>query len=163
MTRITQRFLNSFLKKRAKREIVLQEDACLLNQQFTFDLQQNEQMMNELFRNCSDVVYRSVQLHGQMQALLIYVDGMIDSVSLEETILKPLINPGLPNELSKLECLGELIANQAVATRQIKLTDRVSETVQDILSGHVAVFAAGEHQVLLADLTNFEKRQVTEP
>lgn len=163
MTRITQRFLNSFLKKRAKREIVLYEDACLLNKQFTFDLQQNEQMMNKLFRNCSDVVYRSVQLHGQMQALLIYVDGMVDKVSLEEIILKPLIKTGLPHELRKLESLGEFIGNQAVATRQIKLTDRVSETVQDILSGHVAVFAVGQNQVLLADLSDFEKRQVTAP
>ncbi|WP_419149781.1 spore germination protein [Paenibacillus alvei] len=163
MTRITQRLLNSFLKKRAKREIVLKEDGRLLNQQFGVDLQQNEQMMNDLFRNCSDVVYRPIQLHGQMQALLIYVDGMVDNVSLEETILKPLINTGLPHELSKLESLGELIGNQAVATRQIKLTDRVSETVQDILSGHVAVFAVGQNQVLLADLTDFEKRQVTEP
>lgn len=163
MTHFSLQFLMSFLKKRAKREILLQEDGELHNQQFALDLQQNEQMMNELFRNCSDVVYRPVQLHGQMQALLIYVDGMVDKASLEETILKPLINTGLPHESSKLESLREFIGNQAVATRKIKLTGSVSETVLDILSGHIAVFAAGESQVLLADLNHFDKRQVTEP
>jgi len=163
MTRITQRLLKSLNRKQAKKEISLQENGNLQNQHFTMDLKQNEQIMNELFRNCSDVVYRYVQLHGQIQVLLIYIDGMVDTVSLEETVLKPLINKELPQKPGLLESFGEFIRNQAVTTRQIKRTSSVSETVQDILSGHVAVFTTGENQVLLAYLTGYEQRAVSEP
>ncbi|MCP3773796.1 spore germination protein [Paenibacillus sp. MZ04-78.2] len=163
MIRILNRLLKSSHKKQTEGEVLLQENQDLQTQQFVGNLDQNMQAMKEQFRNCSDVTYRPIQLQGQLKAILIYIDGMVDTVKLEENVLKPLLIKGLPQELNQLESLADFIRNQAIATRQTKLTSSVSETVQEVLNGHVAVFAAGENQVLLADLQGFEKRQITEP
>ncbi|SCW49945.1 spore germination protein KA [Paenibacillus tianmuensis] len=163
MIRILNRLLKSAHKKQTEGEVLLQENQDLQTQQFVGNLDQNRQAMKERFRNCSDVTYRPIQLQGQMKALLIYIDGMVDTVKLEENVLKPLLIEGLPQELNQLESFEEFIHNQAIATRQTKLTSFVWEAVQEVLNGHVAIFAAGENQVLLADLQGFEKRQITEP
>lgn len=162
MARILKRFLKPFHKNQTEEEVLLQDYQDFQSQQFVEDLEQNEQAMKELFRNCSDVVYRPIQLNGQMKALLIFIDGMVDTVSLEEIVLKPLITD-LSQELNQLESFDVSIRNQAIATRQTKLTNSVWETVQNVLNGYVAIFAAGKSQVLLADLKGFEQRQITEP
>ncbi|WP_425517538.1 spore germination protein [Paenibacillus agaridevorans] len=163
MTQFRKRFSKSSLQKQARREVLLQENHGHPSQQFVADLNQNEQVMKELFRNCSDVVYRPIQIHEKKIALLIYIDGIVDTKSLEQTLLMPLILKGMPERSSNLETFDKLIRDQAIATRQTKLASSVIETVQDVLKGQVAIFAEGENQALLADLHDYETRQITEP
>ncbi|WP_195571481.1 spore germination protein [Paenibacillus sp. 1001270B_150601_E10] len=132
----------------------------LYKYQFTKDIKQNEQTMKEILHNCSDVQYRHIRIGNDMKALLIYVDGLIDSKSLEETVLKPLIVQGLNDDDD------DSFANQIVdtlATRQATQTEDVQETVKSILGGQVAIFAKESNKILIADLKEFEKRQVSEP
>ncbi|MCY0875821.1 MAG: spore germination protein [Firmicutes bacterium] len=50
----------------------------------------NEQLLRGVFTRCSDIVFHPFTIFGARKALLLYVDGLIDSKELEENILKPL-------------------------------------------------------------------------
>ncbi|MNW51190.1 Spore germination protein B1 [compost metagenome] len=164
MSYVLKPFLKLLFRKHTQGKVRLEENhQHAQNQQFVKDLQQNTQLIKEQFRNCSDIVYRSFRIHGHMEALLIYMDGMVDTDRLEEIILKPLIYTELPHGMNELESFEELVGNQAVATRKTKLTSCVPDAVQDILNGYAAILTSGEDHVLLADLKNFEQRQISEP
>lgn len=150
-------------KSQPQYEDLSYEQQHLQGLKFVEDLNQNELMMQQQFHHCSDVIFRPIQIHGQMKVLLVFVEGIVDTKSLEDMVLQPLVMKGLPHGLTHLASFEELIDNQAVAARQTRLTSGVMEAVQGILSGQVAIFAAGEKQALLANLKGFEMRQITEP
>lgn len=129
----------------------------------TADVVSNEQILREIFRDCSDVVFRSIRIDGQIQSLLVYVDGLVDSKQLDDGILKPLMHKGLPADWDNLNGMGRVIEEQMVAAGQTKIATNVSDIVQHVLAGDVAVLVDGESNALLASIKGWKMRSVEEP
>jgi hypothetical protein len=126
-------------------------------------LAENERILRDIFQHCSDVVFRLIQIHGQPQLLLIYVDGLIDSKVLDEVVLKPIMFQGMPQGLDNITQFGQMVKDQLIAIAQTKTVSTMNEVVQGIVSANLAILAENENDVLLADLKGATVRSVEEP
>lgn len=133
------------------------------NEWLTSDISMNEQVLREVFRNCSDVVFRQIISHGEIRMLLVYVDGLIDTKMLEQVVLKPLLFEGMPDGFEKVQSVSQIVQEQLIAIAETKAVHKVSEVVEGVLKAHLAILTQGESLALIADLKGFEKRAVEEP
>lgn len=123
----------------------------------------NDQVLKQIFANCSDIVFRPIIVKGQTKLLLIYIDGLVDTNLLDQVVLKPMMFEGMPRGVENAESIGRIIEEQLVAISQVKVVYKVSEVVEGILKSNIAVLTDGENKALIADLKGFEKRGVEEP
>ncbi|MGG1554272.1 spore germination protein [Paenibacillus ferrarius] len=129
----------------------------------TNQLQENENALREVFANCSDIVFRRIPSHEPSETLLIYTDGLIDTVELEQVFIKPFIYEFELRQERGLSNLRKSIKDGLLPAAQISTSSDMSEIVGGILSGKVAVITQGEPHALLADFTKFPSRSVDEP
>ncbi|WP_244893366.1 spore germination protein [Ferroacidibacillus organovorans] len=126
------------------------------------DIDQNEELLRKQFEKCSDVVFRPFALLGARKALIVYVDGLVDSKELEANILKPLTTAqgasayGRDATLSTVEKYILPIAN-------IEPIQTLSRTVTIILRWQVMLFVDGEEKALALSVSKWPQRAVTEP
>ncbi|MCM3729207.1 spore germination protein [Neobacillus cucumis] len=123
----------------------------------------NEKILKEIFQNCSDIVFRPIQIYGETKLLLIYIDGLSDTKTLDEVVLKPMMFEGLPVGLGKVSTFEQVIEQQLVAISQVKKTSKVKDVADGIIKGSIAILVVEESRALIADLKGFEKRGVEEP
>src|SRR3954452_25129854 len=76
------------------------------NEQFRTDLSTNEQLLKDIFQSCFDFVIRPINIEGKPKILLIYLDGLTDTKTLENVLLKPMLFEGLPSGLGELRTIG---------------------------------------------------------
>ncbi|GMA61883.1 spore germination protein [Alicyclobacillus fastidiosus] len=91
---------------------------------FDEHIEKNKQILMDVFKNCSDVVFRQVQIQHHSSLLLVYVDGLIDTKVLEGMILNPLMSHGLPDSLGDIRTVAEMLTKQMVPVGQTKLDRR---------------------------------------
>lgn len=123
----------------------------------------NEQILKEIFKNCSDVVFRTIKANENTKMLLVYIDGMCDTKTLDAVLLKPLLFEGLPEGLSKMHSLGEVVEQKLIAVTSVKKVASTSNLVDGIVKANIAILIDGKADALLADLKEMEKRSIEEP
>lgn len=89
-------------KNRKSNKVILKlpsdPEEAAASKQLSEDLQTNETALKELFRNCSDVVFRDVILAADHKLLLIYIDGLVDTIALDQFVLEPVIRDSLRDD-----------------------------------------------------------------
>ncbi|GHI01317.1 spore germination protein [Neobacillus kokaensis] len=131
--------------------------------QLTPDLKTNEQILKDLFINCSDFTSRPIYVNGELKILLFYIEGLTDTKTLDITVLKPLIFQGLPDGLNKVGTLGQMIEQELFAATPVKKAPEMEKVVNSILKGGLAVLIDGEAQALILEMGGAEQRNVEEP
>ncbi|NRF93210.1 spore germination protein [Paenibacillus frigoriresistens] len=129
----------------------------------SLDVSTNEQLLRGVFKNCSDVVFRSVQMNEETNMLYVYIDGLCDTKILDQVVLKPFLFEGMPQGIGEVSTFGQIFRQQLVAVAKIKTVSKVSEVVESVLMANVAILVNGESNALIADLKGFEKRSIEEP
>jgi hypothetical protein len=54
------------------------------------DLQKNAEILQETFKDCSDVVFRPFKLGTETDALLVFVEGIVNTDEIHEKVLRSL-------------------------------------------------------------------------
>ncbi|MGM0904884.1 MAG: spore germination protein [Bacillota bacterium] len=127
------------------------------------DITENETILRKVFKNCSDIILRSIPSNGRTKLLLIYVDGLIDSEILDQSILQPILFEGIPEGLGEVNHLGQMLENQLIAVGQTKTVSKVEDVVKNVLSANVLLIVDGDQRALVADIKSWVTRSVTEP
>ncbi|WP_090820539.1 spore germination protein [Paenibacillus sp. yr247] len=133
------------------------------SQNISNNIIENEKALKDIFQNCPDIIFRDITIHGQTKALLIYLDGMVNTDIITSNILKPLIYDGLPQGLGMIDSLAQMCKQELVSVLSTNKLSNFEEIVDQILKGNVAILADGENTALLADVTKFETRAIEEP
>ena len=154
--------------KRLKKDIQeLESSDILLQNGQDCELEQNiyvnEELLKQVFENCSDIVFRPILVNGQTKMLLIYIDGLVDTKTLDQVVLKPMMYEGMPNGLKSVDSIGDIMHDRLIAVSQIKTVSKVREVIDEIMKANIVVLTYGENQALVADLKGFEKRSIEEP
>ncbi|MDP4107639.1 MAG: spore germination protein [Bacillota bacterium] len=129
----------------------------------TPDLSANEQVLKQVFQNCSDIVIRPVMVHKKTKFLLIYIDGLVDTKIIQQVFLKPMMVEYMADGFENLGSTGEFIQDELIPFAQVKVVSNVREVINGVLKANVAVLSDGKPQALVADLKGFEKRSIEEP
>lgn len=133
------------------------------NEDLNTELAINEKMLKEIFQDCSDIMFRPIQIYSETKILLIYIDGLSDTKTLDEVVLKPMMFDGLPDGLGKVPTLEQVFEQQLVAIAQVQNVSSVKDVTDGVLKGSIAILVDGESRALVADLKGFQQRGIEEP
>lgn len=122
-------------------------------------LEQNEQIIRELFKHCSDLVIRHVVLNDGARMLIVYLDGMVEGKALEDSVIKPLMYRPLPDSVTSIR---DLVEKQSIAVSSVKTVHTLDQFVNGVLSAEAGILVEDVAEGLLADLKGFQTRSVEE-
>ncbi|MCR2806778.1 spore germination protein [Paenibacillus soyae] len=125
------------------------------------ELASNETKLRDTFRGCSDINFRPIS--GNPSVLLLYTDGLIDSKTLDQAVLMPILYHAAPASPSAAPISCQIIQEQLVAIAQLQTVTTINDVMEGVLKANIALLVDGENQAVIADLKGFEKRAVEEP
>ncbi|MCL6590315.1 MAG: spore germination protein [Firmicutes bacterium] len=153
---IHRELTRSFRKTRA----TIQKTESSKPEQLSPDLKQNELLLKGLFQDCGDISFHHFCLMEQRRAFLIYQPGLVDRKTLNDSILRPLLEqPKLNHPNLDLAALGGSVIHsigQEIATE-------IAQIIEGILSGKTALLMDGAPEALLIETTGLDKRAIEEP
>lgn len=130
---------------------------------FTTILTKNEELLRQVFADCGDIKFRSF-LTGGKRALLIYLEGMSDTGSLEENIISVLMEPqGLPDRAEKkIPRSMQEISESVLGSISVKVVGKVSVAIEEIMIGSALLLIDGIAEVASIGAAQFVKRNISE-
>ncbi|MBD1383506.1 spore germination protein [Metabacillus arenae] len=163
-----RRFRKSINIKSAKQKVIKEIETNLLPSDIkagilSTDIAVNEMILRDIFNDCSDIIFRSVQNHEKTKLLLVYVDGLINSQVLDQAVLQPILFQGPPKGLGEVHHFGQMLEDQLVAVAQTKTISKVEDAVKSVVSANVVILVDGECHALVADMKSWVSRGVEEP
>ncbi|MCU6791852.1 spore germination protein [Paenibacillus sp. WQ 127069] len=129
------------------------------NNEFSTDIEQNEQILKEAFQDCSDLEYRKVEVNHNTQWLIVYIDNLIDLKMLEEHVIKPMLTSVARDTLPKEA--GDL-KSEMISIGTTNSSTKVSDTIRNILEGHAAILMTGSSNVMTVSIPGSSKRSLEE-
>ncbi|MBD8067970.1 spore germination protein [Bacillus sp. PS06] len=122
------------------------------------DILNNISELKKLFKDCSDIVFREFSIK-EKKAYLIFVDGLIDTKSLEFNVLFQL--------LDKIEDIGEINANyfekNMVTIAQVSESNYLNELVKKVLEGNTVLIIDEIEKAIILHAQGGVRRAVAEP
>ncbi|WP_434481670.1 spore germination protein [Paenibacillus glycanilyticus] len=125
-------------------------------------LSQNEAMLQDIFKCCSDIVFRQVKIAGQ-DAVIVYLASLVDEQIIDDHILKPLFESGIELEQESNPIGAESINKQIISAGSTKLASQASEIVKQVLDGFAAVLIDSDNRVILVKANGVKHRSLEEP
>ncbi|QQE80959.1 spore germination protein [Alicyclobacillus sp. SO9] len=123
-----------------------------------------EEKVKSVSGNAADIVFRRVELAKNSQLLIIYVTGLVDTKTLNETVLKPLVIDGPSAARSRWMPNGvfEFVTKQLVPIANVKNVNTLGGVIDGLLTGHVAIIGGGTRTALLAEMAGWPVRPIEE-
>lgn len=129
------------------------------------NLDKNTKMLQAIFRDCDDVVYRPFRIAGKIKAELVFLDGLVDTDFIDNYIIKPLM---LESRMADIEiedaddafCYAKEAVISAASLRE---GDDMDEILLAILTGAAVILVEGAASVIVVEVKGWEHRQVDEP
>jgi spore germination protein len=119
-------------------------------------LEENHKFLKQLFEECSDVVMREFQIDAAVPALLVFVDGLVNSQILNETMNAIMT-------LGKEEADLERILATMLPVSQTSVVDNIGELLLAVLSGDTCLIVENNTKAIMMGIRGPEKRAVGEP
>ncbi len=129
---------------------------------FTSVLDENEKLLRVVFRDCGDIEFR-IFYTDKRRALLIYLEGMTDTTSLEKNIIERLMMPtdvanasGPTNLPTDMKSISERILNAAAVT----VLSKASVAIEAIMTGNSLLLIDGIAEGLSIGTVQYVKRNI---
>ena len=133
----------------------------------TTDLEANMSYLKGGIGSSTDVVFREfvLPLPKPVQAVLIFVDGLVKGETINEYILLSLTTfDGTESDWAKDQRnLAEKIKDHVLAINEVGLQSNLTLIITAILSGETALLLEGEDRALICNTRGWEHRGIEEP
>lgn len=120
-------------------------------------IEKNIPILEEVFKDCSDVVFRNFIVDNR-KAYLICIDGLIDSNSISRFAVIRLLNDS-NNNISSYKTLEDKV----ISSTQITETDLIYEVIGHILDGNTAILIDRMDHAIILDAKGGNQRGIAEP
>ncbi|UOF89272.1 spore germination protein [Fodinisporobacter ferrooxydans] len=124
----------------------------------SFDLEENINLFQNIYTDCSDVIFRSFLIGNRIEAVLIYIDGLANLEDLETNLLAPLMQ----NIQEQTDIVDHLKKNK-IAVAYVQEFETIDKGIESILRGNPLLLLEGEKRALSLGLAKWEKRSIEEP
>jgi spore germination protein KA len=133
--------------------------------QLTASLEDNLSKLYGWLGHSKDLTVKKLQLRGidseRQDAALLYINGMIDKTSLQDSILPSLLQSH-SDEYEQPVSLLHVIKSRMLCAGDVTDTDSFDLAVERLLSGHLLVVIDGLHAVITTPITKFKERAISE-
>ncbi|ASA21593.1 spore germination protein [Paenibacillus donghaensis] len=128
-------------------------------------LEENQMQLVQLLGKSTDLVIKELQLDQFTQIALIYIDGLIDTQVLHNSILFSLQDRCTTELLRDLDAGQklELLRKRILIAGDMSVINDLGQFVHQLLSGNVMVLVDGTSSALRIGLPGWEDRNVSEP
>ncbi|AET57820.1 putative spore germination protein [Paenibacillus terrae HPL-003] len=133
-----------------------------LEQPLRSSLEDNLTALRDIFKDCSDFVYRELMISPERKGMLAYIEGTVKSEDLQDHILRPFI---LGMMLKDPEVNGTLdpLDETRISMSQTKTMDQWKMVSAAILDGNAALFVDGKSRAYIFSAKGGVRRGVEEP
>lgn len=132
------------------------------NHYISGSLQNDLKTFKEIFKN--DTTFRVKQISARksvnFDAAVLYIDGMVDSDQLNESVVKPLVMMNVENDS---ENIAEYVEKQLLFAGDIKIQNEISKILEGVLYGEALLLINGSKTALTLDVKGFRTRGISEP
>lgn len=109
----------------------------------------------------SDVKSRYLKLPGgRLSACLLYIDGIVDTASIQEHIIEPLLNDPTPEEV---ELFIPFLIQSVIQVSDIEVVKDMDDAIGKLVDGSTVILFEGRADILAADTSKWEERSLTNP
>lgn len=127
------------------------------------DIQTNIAFIKQNFnaKSNKDIVVREFTVAGKYKAFIAYIDGMVDRITINNFILRPLLQK---NEYHNSgDCSLDYVLQNVIETNQAtKITDK-EDVIYEILVGNTCLYIDGCDYYVSSETKGYEKRSVEKP
>lgn len=114
------------------------------------------------YPNNKDIVIREFTIKGKYKAFLVYLDGMVDRITINNFILRPLLkDENFGNEAD--ECQLDYILDNVIETNQAKKVKKTDEVIYEVLVGDTGLYVDGCDYYIFSETKGYDKRNVEKP
>ena len=124
------------------------------------DLARNIEMAKKIFSDCSDMVYRDIQVAQDQNAFLFYIEGIVDSHEIDSQMLKPFIIGYVENED---EDSVESPQNTRVSLSQASKASTWGDVITAVINASVVLLMEGTNEAHIFNVRGGIRRGVEEP
>nr|WP_245533942.1 spore germination protein [Effusibacillus pohliae] len=122
------------------------------------DIDENLQILREIYADCSDVVFRPFLIGGNQKAILIYIEGLSNIEEIDRSVLAPLMQKTTSSLIDI-----HTILQQRVTASKAKEVLTFSDCVEQVSIGNPVLLIERENQGLALGMSKWEKRAIDEP
>ena len=134
------------------------------SQELTDTLENNLNTLKGILGSSSDIIIRRFCLNKEknIQAALIFIDGLIDKNLVNENIMKPLMFN--KNHINDEETQNaQYAASTLLSVGEIEKSNSVNSIIDSCLSGDTILLLDGSKEALVISLRGFKTRDIKEP
>jgi len=112
-----------------------------------------------------DIIVRdfTISLEPPVQAFAVFIEGISDRVTVNESVLKPLMLLSGKRPVTEPAKLAEYLKKHVVYGNQVDVQDKFEDIIEKINYGGTAVFLDGSPYCLTIESKGWEKRPVGKP
>lgn len=126
-------------------------------------LDDNERDLRSLAGDPGDLIYRKVRIPKLgIMALVMYIDGLVDTRDLNEHVMEPLAKWQGPIP-AQGESVARLFRESIVNVGEISEADTLHEVLDRVMLGDTAILFDGSEKAAIASIKGFEHRAVEAP
>lgn len=128
------------------------------------DIYSNKSYLEQKFNypTNKDIIIREFTVASKYKAFIAYLDGMVDRITINNFILRPLlIRDKLNDEISG--CQLDFILQSVIETNQAKKVTDPDEAIYEILVGNTLLYVDGCNFYLTNETKGYDKRSVDKP
>jgi len=111
----------------------------------------------------TDLVIREFLINDKTKAFLVYMEGMVDRLTVNNFILAPILRESQKFNDVKGECKLDFIIDNVLESHQVKKLSAINDVIDEILVGDTGIYADGCDYLIFCETKGFEKRSVTIP
>lgn len=126
------------------------------------DLQQIKLILD----NCSDVVFHPFQIGTRQEAVLIFLDGLVNMQIIDSDILQPLLRCEeffQEDTDFRYADVKKLLMKQVISVAQTDAGNNVQQIVDHVLVGDTVLLADKMEQAIFISAKEWDKRAIEEP
>ncbi len=126
------------------------------------NIDENIKLLDEIFKRDAAVRKREFEVTGSenFRAVVYFVDSMINSDTLTDAVIRPLLTVNAEN---KQETLIDYVAKQVVFADEVSKSDNLEQMLSSLLYGDTLLIIDGNTQALIINTKGWRSRGVDEP
>jgi spore germination protein KA len=135
---------------------------------FSKSLEKNISTFKDIFADDDTVIYRKFENINSdcLKCCAIFIDGMVNDDFINESILRPLINMQIKQEVEASQLL-DFISSKVITSSDVKEVKDINQAIGSVLYGDTILLVDGFDKVLTIDTKGWEFRKIqdseTEP
>ncbi|MFS0726507.1 spore germination protein [Paenibacillus sp. 1P07SE] len=121
------------------------------------------QFINEL-GDSADLSIRECEIgSNRIPIAVLWIDGMVDTKTLSESVLSPLLAQSHDLDFSRSEDFFNLLRDTVITAKKVTSTVSLDQAITLLLSGHTIVIREGCEKGIAVETVGLETRSIEEP